>query len=363
MNRTWRQVFALLTLILTVQCLCMNPSDVTSIIATETPPAIPTVDISILTPQVLPPADTVVPEPLPTAIPTQALPPLETRVYDAIQTVTMRNNGPGSVRVVFNLALVQDVPPYQQVLTSDISPAGYQTQGDEHGNKYAVFEIAELEAGSAQVFTNSVRVAVNAVRYGLEGCGGDMPAEYTAPEQFIDSDAPQVVELAAKLGDGKATVCNKARSYYEYIGDTLTYAGYVPDEMGALATINAGSGDCTDFADVMISLSRAAGIPARFMEGVTCCTDKGYVEGQIKHDWTEVFLPPAGWVPVDPTYGQPPGNEDSYFAAVPADRIIVTRGQNLQVLSGYHYWSYTYWYDNTEPDIETSGEWSILKVQ
>jgi transglutaminase-like putative cysteine protease len=157
------------------------------------------------------------------------------------------------------------------------------------------------------------------------------------------------------------TPCDTIRTLYDYVADTLTYNGYESGDVGALRALETGRGDCTEFADLLAALSRASGIPARGLEGVSCCTNQGYVEGQNKHDWLEVYLPGSGWVPMDPIYGKNQGNRDSYFAAMPANRIIVTRGRNLEALSGYHYYSYRYWYEGEKPSFTVRETWSIIR--
>ncbi|MHA2091512.1 MAG: transglutaminase-like domain-containing protein [Candidatus Kariarchaeaceae archaeon] len=56
-------------------------------------------------------------------------------------------------------------------------------------------------------------------------------------------------------------------------------------------------GDCSEFADLLVSLHRATGIPSRIKEGLIIT--KGTPEG---HAWVE-FLTQKGWIPCDPTWG------------------------------------------------------------
>ncbi|MCY3412290.1 MAG: transglutaminase domain-containing protein [Candidatus Heimdallarchaeota archaeon] len=64
-------------------------------------------------------------------------------------------------------------------------------------------------------------------------------------------------------------------------------------------------GDCSEFADLLITLHRLAGIPSRLVEGqIILPSSNGYTaEG---HAWLE-FLSPNGWIPSDPTWGIPIG--------------------------------------------------------
>ena len=75
------------------------------------------------------------------------------------------------------------------------------------------------------------------------------------------------------------------------------------------------SGYCTYFATAATLLCRLAGVPARFVEGVT--VDYGEaengicpVEGRSAHAWAQVYIDGFGWLDVDasPGYGQETGD-------------------------------------------------------
>jgi transglutaminase-like putative cysteine protease len=142
----------------------------------------------------------------------------------------------------------------------------------------------------------------------------------------------------------------------------MTYGGYDPGDVGALEASRRLSGDCSEFSDLMVALSRAAGIPARNLEGVTCCTSgEDYDEGQIKHSWVEVYLPSSGWVPMDPTWGRDLIDRETYFAGITPDHFAVSSGRNQSYLGGYHYYYFTYSYPDESPEVSHSENWSIVK--
>ena len=78
------------------------------------------------------------------------------------------------------------------------------------------------------------------------------------------------------------------------------------DEPGiqtALETITLGSGSCRDFAVVLIECARTLGIAARFVSGYMFDHASNGTAAGSMHAWTEVFLPGAGWIGMDPTHG------------------------------------------------------------
>ncbi|MBN2082486.1 transglutaminase domain-containing protein [bacterium] len=67
------------------------------------------------------------------------------------------------------------------------------------------------------------------------------------------------------------------------------------------------TGVCDEFANVMCSMLRTAGIPARPVAGIVHLIDEYDEKTNILvaggHAWAEFYLPDIGWVPLDPTWG------------------------------------------------------------
>lgn len=80
-------------------------------------------------------------------------------------------------------------------------------------------------------------------------------------------------------------------------------AGVLPCEQ----TLARGAGSCRDSAWLLAQVFRHMGLASRFVSGyqIHLATDESGAEHDISdlHAWTEVYIPGAGWIGLDPTAG------------------------------------------------------------
>jgi transglutaminase-like putative cysteine protease len=258
------------------------------------------------------------------------------------------------------VALLRDFPPYQQVSSMEISPLNYERVIDEYGNQYAEFDFSGQPAGTIQTIQIEYKVVVNELSYELSVCQGDLPSEFIQPELHIESDNPQIIALAHSLSQGKVSICQQVRAFYDYISDELVYTSN-GENWGAQAALGPMGSDCTEYTDLLIALSRVQNIPARYFEGLLYLDQSTESSAKIEHAWPDVYLPSVGWVAMDPTLGRILVNRDTYFAHYTPDHIIVTMGVNPSVLRGSSYWSSLYW-PGDSTWISVAGQWKIELV-
>lgn len=127
-------------------------------------------------------------------------------------------------------------------------------------------------------------------------------AEILAP--FRQAEAPVHLPFWSPPSSPQPTIdtfvaLNKA------LHQNLTYErreegpAYAPEE-----TLKLGRGSCRDFAVLLAGVARGLGLAARLASGYLCefGSGKKVAEGSL-HEWTEIYLPGAGWVGFDPTNG------------------------------------------------------------
>jgi nitroreductase len=121
------------------------------------------------------------------------------------------------------------------------------------------------------------------------------------------SEAPHVVftakikDLANKIAGDETNPYRVAKAFYDWIGANVKYS--YAREYSTLTNLSDYClsncyGDCGQEAMLFITLCRSRGIPARWQTGWDLFP--GYHD---IHDWSEIYLAPYGWVPVDPWAG------------------------------------------------------------
>jgi transglutaminase-like putative cysteine protease len=121
------------------------------------------------------------------------------------------------------------------------------------------------------------------------------PSEWLRPERFIESGAAEIRGLAAALR--RPDEFEGARAIYDWVKGNLAYAGYLAQDFGALHALNSRRGDCTEYADLVVALARANGIPGRMVGGYVLDRDSA-PRPQDYHNWAELYLDGA-WRLVD----------------------------------------------------------------
>src|SRR4030042_950561 len=165
---------------------------------------------------------------------------------------------------------------------------------------------------------------------------------YLKEEEYIEVDDPYI-QSSDIIHILTEVPVDKVKLIYDYILDNLDYEGYNPDSVGAVEALRKGSGDCTEYTDLMVTLCRASNFPARSIEGYTI--NAGNLS--IGHNWTEVYINGYGWIPFDPTFDD--GNGDSQnvtFSNLENVYVYMSFLRNDPNLKYYHYYYYNYSGDN-----------------
>ncbi len=125
-------------------------------------------------------------------------------------------------------------------------------------------------------------------------------ARYLNPQDLIESDDPEIVQLATFLTRDDTTSWAAAVTLSRWVSENIGAA--LPGGGSAKGTLNMRQAECAGHSRLLTAMCRAVGIPARLAIGGAYVPDDGGFFGQ--HVWTEVYMGEAGWIPVDATFGE-----------------------------------------------------------
>ncbi len=154
----------------------------------------------------------------------------------------------------------------------------------------------------------------------------DFDRQYLAERLPHIRFSPQLREtLAAIVGD-ESNPLTKARRIFHWIDGNIRY--HAEEEYTIIPAISEQClsrrrGDCGMQGTLFITLCRSAGVPARWQSGWETRPNGNH----NMHDWTEIYVAPWGWLPVDPSYGlqksDDPAIREFYFGHQDSYRMIV----------------------------------------
>ena len=121
----------------------------------------------------------------------------------------------------------------------------------------------------------------------------------TAATLTFPADAPAVRSLTERATKGLGDARQLANALTWFVHNHLSYR-----EHASLRTVHDTLrdrvGDCSEFADVLTSMARAAGLPARTVVGIAYSAEQ---QGFAPHAWNEIAVD-GHWHAFDPTWGQ-----------------------------------------------------------
>ena len=128
-------------------------------------------------------------------------------------------------------------------------------------------------------------------------------AEFLSPSTYVALESASGDLARALLAqDPAATALAFLRRAGAHVRERLGYRLGVTTVHSTVAdVIAAGGGVCQDYAHLLLAVCRHAGLPARYVSGYL----GDVAESGASHAWVEAFVPPYGWVGLDPTVGAP----------------------------------------------------------
>lgn len=154
---------------------------------------------------------------------------------------------------------------------------------------------------------------------------GSLYREFTAERRPHIMFTPDVLQLSKEIVGDEQNPLEKARRIFRWVSKNIPWCAeleYSIIPSLSVKGLTARRGDCGVQGTCFITLCRAAGVPARWQSGWQ--TKPG---DWNMHDWSEIYIEPWGWLPVDASNGvqnhADPRVRDFYCGHLDPYRLIV----------------------------------------
>jgi transglutaminase-like putative cysteine protease len=217
------------------------------------------------------------------------------------------------------------LPPttnYQTVFIQNINPKPNNVILDKDKNWLAHFSLLPMQKIDVSVDGKAeVRLTPE-----MEELSDGERRKYLEEKSYWSTTDPAIKKLAQELKTPDAI--------YKFVVTALKYDfSRVADDKPRLGAVNAlkspDSAVCLEYTDLFITLARAAGIPAREINGYAYTENSRErplsLMKDVLHAWPEYYdKEKKTWVMVDPTWGSTTGGVD-YFSTLDFDHFVFVR--------------------------------------
>ena len=205
----------------------------------------------------------------------------------------------------------------QNVFIKNISPQPKRIRTDQEGNIVGIFEI-DANKDKEVVIEGYIKLSKSikeipdfTISQYKERIQELSELEtYTQSDRYWESDEREIIDIANELlsQSDDSSILDLIRNNYNFVIDRLEYSIQKAEgdnvRVGALKALQGAESVCMEYADLMVAILRAQGIPSRAAFGYgndPLITD---TDEKIGHQWLQIWIPDYGWLSVDPTWGE-----------------------------------------------------------
>ena len=155
----------------------------------------------------------------------------------------------------------------------------------------------KTDANSKTTTKSSVKKTTSKTLSSSKASLSETLRKYLASSKNCQVKDKSIQDLAKTLTSKLKSDYEKGKKLFNWVRDNIQYKKYRNTRRGAVKTLQTKKGNCVDQSHLLIALSRASGIPARYVKGGNCKFTGGLVSGHI---WTQMYLNNK-WVVADTT--------------------------------------------------------------
>jgi len=285
----------------------------------------------------------------------------------------LRNLGPDEVLQAELLSALPHELISQRVEAVSFFPQAVEVVQDRWGQKVARMKVPLLKPGEQAELRLKVKVSPREVNWVIYPhlVGGAMAIPLAIKKEYLKNESKYdiyhpIIQNAVKEAVGEEkNLYWMARRIYRYVHQKMHYERIGGWDV-APKVLARGSGSCSEYSFVFIAMCRAAGIPARYVGSLVMRKDRASWD-DVFHRWVEIYLPPYGWIPVDPSRGDQAGEarRAASFGMLTADFLITTEGGGGSELLDWNY-NHNQRYmcrNRCQVESEAIAEWSPEEPQ
>jgi len=124
----------------------------------------------------------------------------------------------------------------------------------------------------------------------------DLQKKYAQSFTYWPVQSPTIRTIADEHWFSTDDLITWVHDAQRYISTRIKYPEKQDRRLGADQALLSGIGDCDEFTDLFVTLSRIRGIPSRRLTGYFIPRVNEEAE---PHAWAEILSPTLGWIPVD----------------------------------------------------------------
>ncbi|KPL04103.1 MAG: hypothetical protein AMJ73_04675 [candidate division Zixibacteria bacterium SM1_73] len=287
-------------------------------------------------------------------------------------THQFRNYGPGTINDLDIYIAVPENRDNQELLSQiEYAPQPYEFLTDKWGQKVAHYKLADVKTTEFVSVGMKVKAKIFETRYfvfpekvgNLEDIPSSIKEKYLVDDSKFSITDPFIQQSLRKAVGDETNPYWIARKIFNYVIDHIEY------ELAggwniAPTVLERGTGSCSEYSFVYISMCRASGIPARYVGSVVIRGDDASAD-EVFHRWVEIYLPNYGWIPVDPSAGDRdlPADQASAIGNLRNAYLVTTTGGGGSEYLEWGYNSNEKWTSKGKCKVyvEHIGEWSPLE--
>ncbi|MCE1248864.1 MAG: tetratricopeptide repeat protein [Firmicutes bacterium] len=244
-------------------------------------------------------------------------------------SIEYRNNTQKPKTLKLEVPVVMTIEPHQKINSLEVFPKPMGYKSSDRG-KVAEFRFKQIAPGQTVKCGYKCVISTRRLIWNIDAdkVGKDVPAALSAfckPEARIPVNDPAIKNIVKQVGMGEPNPYYRLWKFYDFIRN---FRFQLTNQAAPVLTaLSKRTVQCSDAAELLITMCRASGIPARYNGGFFLKESETILKET--HAWAEIYLPGYGWVPVDPTMGRfDDSTRLSRFCEIDSPYIILWKDEN-----------------------------------